>query len=225
MRTSRISGSLNSGIGLLSVIIFLGPTLQGCQQSRHMVLASTATNIGVEISQNPATQSPQAKLGYQRAELAIVPSNRTTTNDVTDINSKGGGATDVADVVMELRYGGIFDFGPSSGIYQRLAVGSIAVKQPGASMMFSKDTDGTVTKDAADALKSLTSVKAWSWEVRISVKCLSDLRKNDAALKVKIDDAVKSVTAMTWDAFVDNPPPDEQLKQLMNKLNGQGVHC
>ena len=106
------------------------------------MLASTGTVIGVEVSENPATQFPQAKLGYNRAELAFVPSNRSSEKNAS--GSFGKGATDVADVLMELRYGGIFDLGASSGIYQRLAVGSIAVQQPGASVMFAKNADGAI---------------------------------------------------------------------------------
>ena len=50
--------------------------VSGCQTSDHFVIASTGTVIGIEVSQNPANQKPQAKLGYNRSELAIVPTNR-----------------------------------------------------------------------------------------------------------------------------------------------------
>lgn len=120
----------------------------GCA-SRHMIVAATGTNIGVEVSQNPANQSPQAKLGYQRTEFAIVPTNRSAKEETT------GGAQQHGDVIMELRYGGIFDLGKSSGIYQRLAVGSKAVERPGAALMFSRDADGNVSADAAKALEAL----------------------------------------------------------------------
>lgn len=224
MDKRRNNDSLTFGIGMLSVIAFLGLTIQGCGQNRHMVLASTATNIGVEISQNPATQSPQAKLGYQRVELAIVPSNRTTKDDVTDTTSKGNGAKDVADVVMELRYGGIFDLGATSGIYQRLAVGSIAVQQPGASLMFAKDASGTVTKDAADAIKSLTSVKNTPLSASEKLACLGRHRA-DATAKEKIDAAVKTVSDMTWDKFTDSHPSDEQVDKVLNELKNQNINC
>ena len=69
----------------------------------NSVIAATGTNIGVEISQNPASQTPQAKLGFQRSELAIVPTNKTDSN--------GTGANVHGDVLMEIRYGGIFDTG------------------------------------------------------------------------------------------------------------------
>lgn len=223
MDKRRNNDSLTFGIGMLSVIAFLGLTVQGCGQNRHMVLASTSTNIGVEISQNPATQSPQAKLGYQRVELAIVPSNRTTKDEVSEANSMKNGAKDVADVVMELRYGGIFDLGATSGIYQRLAVGSIAVTQPGASLMFAKDASGTVTKDATAAVESLTRVQSIPPPVLKKVDCLRLHRADDTKRK-KIDDAVKKFSNLSWDDFVD-APRNEQMDKVLNELKNENITC
>jgi len=138
-------------VSILNVLI-----LQGCQSSRYYLLASTATNIGVEVSQNPANQSPQAKLGYQRAELAIVPTNRSA--EASSLNSRGEGAKDVPDVLIELRYGGIFDLGKSSGIYQRLAIGNTAVRQPGAAFMFARDADGNLSSDAVTAIQKISAI-------------------------------------------------------------------
>lgn len=59
---------------------------------------------------------------------------------------------------MELRYGGIFDLGSTSGIYQRLAVGDIAVRQPGAALMFGRDASGEVSSDVAVALQNLEQI-------------------------------------------------------------------
>src|SRR5690242_8708588 len=109
-------------------------SLAGCEHQNHYVIAASATVIGVELSQNPATQTPQAKLGYNRAELAIVPSNRTNDPNVTEPK----GAQEVPDVLMELRYDGIFS--TNAGIYQRLAVGSNAVEQPGATALLVRNT-------------------------------------------------------------------------------------
>lgn len=130
----------------------------GCTETKHVVIAATETTIGVNLSQSPATSSPQAKLGYNRAEIALVPSNRNMGTDSK--GSLGNGAPDVPDVMMELRYGGIFDVGSSSGIYQRLAVGNTAVKQPGASLMFAKDNAGTVSAESAKALEAVKALPA-----------------------------------------------------------------
>ena len=153
MGTSR-----NLGISLATIPAFLLLfLLASCESKEHYVIAATGTVIGVEVSQHPANQTPQAKLGYNRAELAIVPSNRPTcvVKDDGSVNcgNTNGSAEETPDVLMELRYGGIFDLGESSGIYQRLAVGPNAVKQPGAALMFAKNADGSVDQKAANLLK------------------------------------------------------------------------
>jgi hypothetical protein len=135
---------------------------EGCNSYNHQVIAATGTSIGVEVSQNPATQVPQAKLGYQRAELAMVPTNRSAEKTTTTGNSMGEGAKDHGEVIMELRYGGIFDTGKSSGIYQRLAVGKVAVTQPGAAFMFAKDDEGALSPHTADALVRVTESSAFA---------------------------------------------------------------
>ena len=133
--------------------------MAACSNNKeYYVIAATGTVIGVEVSQNPATQTPQAKLGYNRGELAIVPSNRPAClsngnqTAATCAQLGGGGAKDVPDVLMEIRYGGIFDLGASSGIYQRLAVGETAVRQPGATLLFARNADGAVDTAAAAAI-------------------------------------------------------------------------
>lgn len=108
--------------------------LVGCKAiDRGYVVTGTGTVIGVQVAENPATQLYEAKLGYARAEVALVPTNGVT-------------------VLMELRYSGIFSFGSDGGIYQRLAVGDAAVRQPGASFMFAKDVKGNLSTNVAAAI-------------------------------------------------------------------------
>lgn len=133
---------------LLIFCVAAALSLCGCTTNRHYVTAATATTIGVEIAQNPSTQMYQAKLGYNRAELAMVPSNRGTGKDD---KTTGGGASDTTDVVMELHYGSIFSLTGSS-IYQRLAVGRNGVSQPGAAFMFAKGKDGTLDPSVAESV-------------------------------------------------------------------------
>lgn len=140
---------------------------QGCSTTSTSVIAATGTTIGVELSQNQTTQTPTAVLGYKRAELAYVPTNRgtagktTTTQDAkgnpvvvqeSGLSTHGDGAKDSANVLMELNYRGIFTNDSKSGIYQRLAVGDKAVSGPGASVMFAKNIDGTLDDNAAAAV-------------------------------------------------------------------------
>ena len=116
-----------------------------CTSSEHSVIAATGTNIGLEIAQAPANGTPQAKLGYNRAEIALVRPDRY--ND-------GTGKDDVANVLMELRYSNILSADKGS-IYQRLAVGKTAVSQPGASVLMAKNADGDLDKDALEAAVSV----------------------------------------------------------------------
>ena len=112
--------------------LFAALLLTGCGAINHSyVITGTGTILGVQIAENPATQLYEAKFGYARAEMALVPTN-------------GG------PVLMELRYSGIFS--RSGGIYQRLAVGAEAVKQPGAAFMFAKDADGNISSNAVQAI-------------------------------------------------------------------------
>lgn len=141
-------------LGFAMLMPFVLPLTACAPKQNHYVIASTSTIIGVEVGSNAAT-TPQAKLGYNRSELALVPTNRGRCADkegaACEVPSGSQGAADVADVVMELRYGGIFDMGPSSGIYQRLAVGKNAVSGSGAAVMFSKDAKGEVEPGVAAA--------------------------------------------------------------------------
>jgi hypothetical protein len=121
--------------------------LTGCATERHRILVATSTIIGVEIAQNPQTEMYTAKLGYNRSELAMLPTNRGTKGD----RAIGNGAKDCPEVLMELRYGNIFSFTEAS-IYQRLAVGSIAVSQPGAAFMFAKGQSGDLNAATAAAI-------------------------------------------------------------------------
>lgn len=155
----------------------------GCSIDRHTVIASTGTTLGVELTQDQATQSPRIKVGYNRAELALVPSNRSANKDpgsrlaaamckkcargesgcrtperckAARQSTRDGGATDTAEVLMEIRkQGGILFNGiQDAGLYQRLAVGKTAVQQPGASLMFARDKKGEISSNAVPAVKA-----------------------------------------------------------------------
>ncbi|MFN5028995.1 MAG: hypothetical protein ACK5D9_07635 [Burkholderiales bacterium] len=65
-----------------------------------------------------------------------------------------------ANVIMELNYGGASGGTGTGGIYQRLAVGSIAVAQGGAAALFAKDNNGNLSAEAASAMKNVASVPA-----------------------------------------------------------------
>jgi hypothetical protein len=119
--------------------------LCGCASELHdSVITSTVTTLGVEVAQNPTTQLYQAKLGYNRAELAFVPTDRGQASNQI------GGAASTGNVLLELSLKNIFAGG---GVYQRLAIGKDAVSQPGAAFLFAKDQNGQLGTNAASIIQ------------------------------------------------------------------------
>lgn len=194
----------------------------GCSQQRHAVIAHTGTNIGLELGQNPANRMLQGKLGYNRAEVAIVPTNRAAT---AGPGTQGDGATDVADVVMELNFSNIFS--GNNGIYQRLAVGRTAVSQAGAAFMFARDAQGDLEEKTAKELSALYSVTATDAAVRAEKYKFSQFyNKATDDQKAIIVDAVKSIGYHSWDAFSDgnpNEPTFENMIKLKKALDDKGI--
>jgi len=144
--------------------------------------------IGVHIGQNPSTGMYEAKLGYNRGELAMVPS----TNKYTP------------DVITELKYNGIFSTGADSGIYQRMAVGSIAVSQPGAMAMFVKDSSGNISSNSVAAIQSLSHIPVVNGAVTTSLlKLATDYKA--APDKAPWDSIAGQQGYVTFSAFLINP--------------------
>lgn len=161
--------------------------LAGCA-TPNTVLVATGTVVGVEIGQNPSTGLYHAKLGYNRGEVAVVP----TSDDYTP------------DVITELRYNGIFSTGSDSGIYQRMAVGSTAVTQPGAMAMFLKDSGGNMSSNASAALKSLASVPTVKPAVTTSLVAIAAAYRA-AADKVPWDSVAKAHGYASFSLFLIDP--------------------
>jgi hypothetical protein len=121
--------------------------LTGCFANKENVLAVTTTVIGVQIHQKDADKTPELKVGYARTEFAFVPTDKGSTNG-------NGSAANSAEVLMEINAQGSMALGSvyQGGVYQRLAVGPIAVAQPGAAFMMAKDKDGTISTNTANAV-------------------------------------------------------------------------
>lgn len=118
----------------------------------NSVVTATGTTIGLAVGQAPQGAGVETVLGYKRAEFAYVPTNRKESA------SDGKGARDSANVLMELHYGGT----TNSSIYQRLAVGDIAVAQAGATAMFIRNSQGSVDAQATRALNKIKDIEP-SW--------------------------------------------------------------
>lgn len=200
-------------IAILPILLCLG-----CASGKHYVIASTGTVIGLEVAQNPSTQMYQAKLGYNRAELALVPSNRASgaTND----SNYMGGASDTTDVMMELHYGSIFSLQQSS-IYQRLAVGKNAVSQPGASFMFAKGKDGTLDPKVAESIgKAVGTIPVTSPDITAQKAALTETYLRDKPTQqIKYDKAAQAAGFRSFDAFLIDPSTTQaQFDQVKKGL-------
>jgi len=220
-------------ITITTALVFIY-VLSGCANTKdHYVIASTGTVIGVEVSQNPVNQSPQAKLGYNRGELAIVPTNRgqcvwNNQKSQWDCSYHGlqgsGGAKDSTDVLMELRYGGIFSLGSDSGIYQRLAVGRTAVKQPGAAFMFVRKTDGSIDNHTAAQVKeAIEKIQTTPPQIRSELyvmnKAWLKLYNTDSKADV-FNNAAESVGYKDFRSFLmaEPIPSTEQVNKVTELL-------
>jgi hypothetical protein len=200
-------------VAILPILLCLG-----CANSKHYVIASTGTVIGLEVAQNPSTQMYNAKLGYNRAELALVPSNRASGKEGDA--STGNGAADTTDVMMELHYANIFSLS-SSGIYQRLAVGKTAVSQPGAALMFAKGKDGELDPEVAKALShAVTTIPEVKTEITALKLPLSEsYLQRKATEQIKFDKAAQAAGYKSFDAFLLDPTTTPaQIEQVKKGL-------
>jgi len=121
---------------LKTLTCLLALSLTGCSVIRNHVIVSTTTVLGLEVAQNATTGLYQARLGYVRAELALVPTNNV-------------------DVLTEMRWNSIFTTG---GLYQRMAIGKEACEQ--SIYMFIKDSNGNVNSNLLQTVTALTALKA-----------------------------------------------------------------
>lgn len=196
-------------IMLLSILGAVLLHVTGCANLHTpSVISSTGTVIGVEISENPATQMPRAKLGYNRGEFAWVPISP-------------GGVT--PNVLHELSYSSIFDL-KGSAIYQRMAVGDIAVSQPGAALMFAKDKTGAVDPVAAAAItKAVTGIPAPAPSATASKLSLG--KQYHASNRKEAFDAVaKSFGYADFSTFLIEPvTPDAQVVEIKARLIDDGL--
>ena len=116
-RLTAILGTAILAIGLLC----------GCKTPSNYIIMASGTTLGFDISESPATQTPQVTLAYKRVELALVP---VRTNNYTP------------DALMEFKFKSSFT---SQEIYSRVATGPNATTQAPAALMMSRDISGNGT--------------------------------------------------------------------------------
>lgn len=212
----------------LKIVFFIISTslLTGCTTQGYSVIASTATTIGLGVSQQPTSGMIDATLGYKRAEVAFVPTNRNAGENAGEVNGKNGsGAKDSANVIMELRYSDLFSSGEKSGIYQRLAVGETAVSQDGATLMFARDSNGNIdaaTRSTLAALESTQKYKPSYLKKKISNK-YDALKSNQYELD-KFNRSVPSGKYQSFDEYYnDENTSEEEDYNVLRNLEKNGV--
>lgn len=191
-------------------LLLLSAVFIGCT-ARHEVVAVTETNIGVDIGQTPSTQTPHAKLGYQRVEAAIVPTNRSAGEDAGNI---ANGAASNAEVIMELRYSGIFSTGTGSGIYQRLAVGPDAVRQPGAAALFIRNNEGNVDNNATLALANLKVLETPISQRTSLAELARVFSSSSAATQSRMSKVMQGFNYQDSASFFSGNPTLEQIQAV-----------
>lgn len=196
------------------VVIFATIIMVGCSTDNVNVVASSNSVLGFQLGQNPVSQAPETKFGYSRQELAVVPTNRGTDGED---GSKNGGAKDSTDALMELRY-----MGKGDGLYQRLAVGSTAVSQPGAAVMMLRDEDGKIAPEVAAAVLNIPAANPEA----------SDAKAPVAAAYANATPAARSqfdsvAIANGWNSFADfiadAKVTPEQVEKVANALRKLGI--
>jgi len=113
---------------LLTALIFTG-----CAALKDHVFVNTETVLGISVCQSAASGSPEARLGYARVEVAVVPTN--------------------TDVITEFQFKNAFSFTAGPSLYQRMAIGKDAVAA--SPVLFLKNSDGTMPPQAPTLLQTL----------------------------------------------------------------------
>lgn len=152
----RSSSSFNIGgnARVAMCVLALSALLAGgCQRLlRENVLATTQSMIGVTVAQNPGTQMYELKAGFARNEFFLVPTGKTVHYAEGDWKAAGDNppfandADITPEVLGEIQVGGRGKQGLGTGeqsgqieVYQRLAVGKLAVRTPAAIALMSND--------------------------------------------------------------------------------------
>jgi hypothetical protein len=201
--------------------------MAGCAADKENVLAVTGTVIGVQIHQKDTDKTPELKVGYARTEFAYVPTDKRS-----DTNASSGSAAKSANVLMEINANGNVGLGTAyqGGIYQRLAVGEIAVSQPGAAVMMAKNQDGQIDPSAAvavaNATKNINNIPTQSTVITDrKMKILGAYNSASPEDKKKFENAAKAAGYDNFSDFCTKiETTDERLKKVEDSLKSNGIN-
>lgn len=182
---------------IVGIFVVLMLAFSGCHSGS--VITHTGTVLGAELDYKPETNFPYGRLGYCRSELSVVPTNKTEEGKI-----KGGGAKDVPNVLIEFSMANIFNIFTRHLIYQRVAVGDIAVTQPGAVAMLVKDGEGKIDPEVLKVALAVSKIPVTPETTLKAKNDLKDLYLADATVRDRIIELLKARGIDGWDAFIDD---------------------
>ncbi len=119
-------------------ILAMAATLMAGCAAPNCIVTTAQSVLGISVAENPATQLYEARAGVVLNQIAVVP-----------CSTNSSGTLIVPDVIQEFKINNLFAGGL---VYQRLAVGANAVNQPGAAVMFAKDSSGKLSTNAIESV-------------------------------------------------------------------------
>jgi hypothetical protein len=182
------------------MMVGLAMLLVGCAAMQDKVVVATSTILGFELAQNPATGMYQGRFGYARAEIALVPTNGV-------------------DVLTEIQFNNLMRGG---GLYQRMAVGSNAVRS--SMFMFAKSANGVLDPMSAEAIsRSISGIPATS-PTGTSAKLPLSAAYRTAIDRSKFDTTAQSLGYLNYEAFLLNTTlSTEQVAAMSAALKNAGA--
>lgn len=162
-RALRVAGAGVCGAAVLT-------SCGGCSDRllRENVLATTQSVVGVSVGQHPQTGLYEGTIGYARSELFLVPTskrvvydelgNEIAVDELAEVSDPSG----TPEVVGEIRVigegvGGVGGVG--AGVYQRLAVGKIAVSSRAAAELMGARAAASMSDARARLLGELDEIE------------------------------------------------------------------
>ncbi|HVZ93078.1 MAG TPA: hypothetical protein VG797_01065 [Phycisphaerales bacterium] len=238
MKTFAKRGIVGGIVGAAAAVITLTVgSVGGCAERvlRENVLASTQSTVGLSLAQNPASQLYELKAGYARSEFFLVPTGKLVGYDAEGAEKDIAGAchdpTPTPDVIAEIQVGGrgkqtlaTGEQGAEIQMYQRLAVGTNAVRAPAAVALMANHPDSIrALSSLAPTAGSNTELVALRTEIGAMVT--SDAAKKQKALEWLAANQAGHPARGDIERFVNEPPgaSDEEkvnvLKRLRDAIN------
>ena len=194
-------------VGLVGIMA-MGGGLGGCAEKllRENVFANTETMFGIMVTENPKTQLYEGRVGYARHELFLVPTSKRVHYSEGETGDPGTGTHDdpskTPEVLAEIQVGGHAKGGGTVKVYQRLAVGALAVRSGAAIALMAQNVE-TARAAAIGAIPADTLRAPLTGDRAMMREQLNQLAEQAIALDtLMVEDERGDLAPMKWhDAF------------------------